>query len=67
MDHISKFENALIDLIYMHMEDGLTGAEVMNVLLTRAGDDFDACHAELTKTIGGPQVEAVKRFAKMGA
>lgn len=59
---VTKFENALIDLIDQHMTDGLTGAEVRLVLLAREGDDFDA-----GRLVGGPQTEAVKRIAKAGA
>ena len=47
MDRVTKFENALIELIDMHMQDGLTGAEVRLVLTARKGDDFDASNREL--------------------
>jgi len=47
-NRMTKFENALIDLIEMHMEDGLTSDEVRLVLLTRADDDHDAAKRELS-------------------
>jgi len=59
---VTKFENALIDLIDMHMDDGLTGAEVRLVLMARQDDDFDA-----GRVVGGPQTEAVERISKAGA
>lgn len=66
---ITKFETALIELIDMHMDDGLTAHEVRSVLDARSTDDFDAGreNVDLTKVIGGPQPEAVKRFREGGA
>lgn len=68
-DRVTKFENALIELIDMHMNDGLTAQEVRAVLDARSTDDFDAGResVDLTRVVGGPQTEAVKRFGKMGA
>jgi hypothetical protein len=62
VDRMAKFENALVELIDMHMDGGLTGAEVRLVLKARAEDNFDA-----GRVIGGPQTEAVKRFGESGA
>lgn len=79
---VTDFENALIELIYMHMEHGLSGKDVHRVLIARMDDDFEAGHQELmreranpefpnnpdlTKVVGGPQTEAVERLGKAGA
>jgi hypothetical protein len=51
-NRVTKFEDALIDLIQMHMADGLTGDEVRLVLLARADDDHDAAnHDDIVREI----------------
>ena len=64
---ITKFENALIDLIERYVDDGLTNADIRGVLDARRDDDHEYRDADLTKVVGGPQTEAVKRFSESGA
>lgn len=63
----TQFENALIDLIEQYVEAGLTNADIRGVLDARRDDDHEYRDADLAKTVGGPQTEAVKRFRESGA
>lgn len=44
---MTKFEDALCDLIDQYLRDGMSGADVQKVLRARADDDFAGRETEL--------------------
>lgn len=46
---MTKFENALGDLVEQYLRDGMSGSDVQRVLRARADDDYVALEVEVQK------------------